>query len=150
MYSAESCCLCSPEAWSHGGFIFRCFWLATYTEKGERLMFGGKKRNERVYTSVYTLLEKQARVICKCNVDWAIISLSYLRNKWDLEERGVLLARFSWLSPGFVHFLWEIPNVWYMCHSLEIEWHTYSSSMTWFALQSAPLSSYFQLLCSKL
>ena len=37
-----------------------------YTEKGERLMFGGKKRNERV---VYTLLEKQARVICKCNVD---------------------------------------------------------------------------------
>ena len=56
--------------------------------EGERLMFWRKKRTMKRWL----LLEKEARVvvvvICKCrccNVDWAIISLSYLRNKWDLE-----------------------------------------------------------------
>ena len=78
----ESCCLCSPELRSHGGFIFRCL------RRGKVNVLAEKKTMKRRWL----LLEKQARVvvvvICKCrccNVDWAIISLSYLRNKWDLE-----------------------------------------------------------------
>ena len=82
--SMESCCLCSPELRSHGGFIFRCLRM----RRGKVNVLAEEKTMKRRWL----LLEKQARVvvvvICKCrccNVDWAIISLSYLRNKWDLE-----------------------------------------------------------------